>query len=172
MIPCDCYITQGHALLDESTITGESLPVPREMGDFLLAGTRNMSHPLHVRICEVQARSSIGNVIEAVSDSTERQSYGYEHLDTVMVIFVRGVIFLAVASSLFTGFRTQETTWVQRILAACERATMVLAAACPCGIGLAIPSAAIAGIGKCSQCSLAEVVLTQVQTRLSHKVCS
>ena len=145
-IPCDCYIIDGSSAINEASITGEALPLTRGIGDFLLAGTRNISHPLKVIICQDQSASSLAKVIEGVSAASEQRLEGTESLDMVMRAFVSGVILLATAAFVVTLCRHHKSPVLVAFMAACERTMPILAAACPCSIGLATPSAAMAGV--------------------------
>lgn len=150
-VPCDCYMLEGDSAIDESTITGETLPVVKSRGDLLLAGTKNLSSQIRVVVVLDHTESSLAKVIEGVTAANEQQLDGVEFLDTVMRYFVSIVVGLATAAFLRTILRSQSTSSLQSFVAACERAATVLAAACPCGIGLATPSAAMAGIGMQSE---------------------
>lgn len=153
-VPCDCYILEGSSAIDQSTITGETLPVVKSKGDLLLAGTKNLSNKIRVVVALDQSESSLTKVIEGVTAASEQQLEGTESLNVVMRYFVSGVIALAAAASLETMSRPRSTSSLEVVVAACERAATVLAAACPCGIGLATPSAAMAGIGALSETKL------------------
>lgn len=153
-IPCDCFVLHGTSVVNESMITGESLPVVKTVGDFLLAGTRNLSMQIHVTVAQIQSKSSLAKVIEGISMATEQKLEGTEHLGVIMNHFVLGVICLAVAIFSTTLWRMQSQSFVTASMAACEKAAAVLAAACPCGIGLATPSAAMAGIGEANRHSI------------------
>lgn len=145
-------------MIDESTITGESMPVVKTVGDFLYAGTRNLSNQIWVTIAQDQSTSSLAKVIEGVVTATEQRVDGMEALEAVMSYFVSGVVCLAVATQAATMWRLRSQPFITAFVLACEKMATVLAAACPCGIGLAIPSAAMAGIGEhrllCSDASL------------------
>ncbi|KAF2034806.1 hypothetical protein EK21DRAFT_55193 [Setomelanomma holmii] len=145
-IPCDCYVTSGKSAVDEASITGEANPVSRSVGDFLLAGSRNMSHTLRVVISLDQSESTLAKIIEGVSAATEQRLDGIESLDTILRIFVYGVILLAIVAFMYTFANHSEAQFLSASVAAFERSITILAAACPCGIGLAIPSAAMAGV--------------------------
>lgn len=139
---------EGSSAVNESSITGESLPVVKDAGDFLLAGTKNFSRQLRVIVCQDQSESSLAKVIEGISTATEKQSQDTGTLDIVMRAFVSGVIFLAVVAFIRRMYQSRHLEFAACFTAACERAATVMAAACPCGIGLATPSAAMAGVGK------------------------
>ncbi|KAF2711408.1 heavy metal translocatin [Pleomassaria siparia CBS 279.74] len=145
-IPCDCYILDGSSAINESNITGESLPVVKDVGDFLLAGTKNLSRQLRVIVCKDQSESSLAKIIEGIVTATEQRSEDTEPLGVVMRGFVFGVIFLAGVAFTRKMYQSRHLNMVACFTVACERATTVLAAACPCGIGLATPSAAMAGV--------------------------
>ncbi|KAI8938066.1 hypothetical protein NX059_005737 [Plenodomus lindquistii] len=145
-VPCDCYILEGRSAVNESTITGETLPVVKAVGDFLLAGTKNLSYQLRVIISQDQSESSLARVIEGVSTATEQRLHGAEPLDALMNYFVSAVLALAGVSFVLILSRNRALPLAESFALACERATTILAAACPCGIGLATPSAAMAGI--------------------------
>ncbi|KAH7095472.1 E1-E2 ATPase-domain-containing protein [Paraphoma chrysanthemicola] len=145
-VPCDCYIVDGTSAIDEANITGEAFPVSRGVGDFLLAGSKNINSALRVTICQDRSESSLARIIEGVTTATEQRLEGTESLDTVMQFFVSGVIVLAFATFLFTLRQQKGVPPLAASIAACERAMTVLAAACPCGLGLATPSAAMAGV--------------------------
>ncbi|KAJ4989216.1 copper-translocating p-type atpase [Stagonosporopsis vannaccii] len=145
-IPCDCYILEGNSAINESTITGETLPVMKNEGDLILAGTKNLSSRIRVVVALDQTESSLAKVIEGVAAASEQHLEGTEFLDVVMRYFVSGVVGLAAAAFLVTIWRHRSTSSLQNFVTACERAATILAAACPCGIGLATPSAAMAGI--------------------------
>lgn len=124
------------------------MPVVKSVGDFVFAGTKNLSNNIRVTVAQDQSESSLCNVIESVSTAMEQRLEGTEPLDTVMNYFVAGVMCLAAAAFSVTLWRSRPQSFVVAFVAACERAATVLAAACPCGVGLATPSAAMAGIGK------------------------
>lgn len=146
-IPCDCYVLEGSSAINESTITGETLPVVKNVGDLLLAGTKNLSSRIRVAVALDQSESSLAKVIEGVAAASEQRLEGTEFLDLVMRYFVTGVVNLAATAFLTTMWTCQFESFTEVFVVACERAATVLAAACPCGIGLATPSAAMAGIG-------------------------
>lgn len=147
-IPCDCFILEGSSAIKESTVTGEGMPVVKTVGDFLFAGTKNLSNQIRVAVAQNQSDSSLAKVIESVSGATEQRLEGTEPLDVIMNYFVSGVMCLAAAAFCATLWSMQSKPYATALIAACERAATVLAAACPCGLGLATPSAAMAGIGK------------------------
>ena len=147
-IPCDCFIVEGGSAIDESTITGETLPVAKSVGDFLLAGSKNLSRDVRVIVSQHQSDSTLSKVIEGVAAATEQPSEGHQALDVIMSYFVSGVLILALSAFSMTAWKCRSGPIVGIFMTACERAMTVLAAACPCGIGLATPSAAMAGIGK------------------------
>lgn len=120
----------------------------RDVGDFLLAGTKNLSRQVRVVVCQDQGESSLAKVIEGITTASEQRTKGTESLGGLMRSFVSGVMILAAVAFLWTMYDNWHLDFVSCFTVACERATTVLAAACPCGIGLATPSAAMAGVGK------------------------
>lgn len=157
--------------MNESSITGESLPVVKTVGDLVLAGTRNLSGQIRVTVALEQSESSLAKVIAGVSAASEQQMEGTEVLNVVMKHFVFGVVCLAATVFTATIWRNQSGFLIETLVAASEKAATVLAAACPCGIGLATPSAAMAGIGApaTAQTLSASAALTIGQTLRTHE---
>lgn len=148
IIPCDCYVIEGTSTVDQSIMTGEAVPVRKSTGDFLLAGTRNLSHPLIALVNKEQCDSSLDQLIDSISSSTEHKMDGQEGVETITTYFVLTILVLT-ALGFFMAFTRNAISalpLVDRINFASERAMTILAAACPCALGLATPSAVMAGI--------------------------
>ena len=146
MIPCDCYILSGESLVDQSTMTGESLPISKKPGDFLMSGTQNLSSKVVAVVSKAQEDSALENLISSISTATE-SSRADAKADLIISRFVLIILFLALIG--FTG--TLSSNWTgpdlfMTINMACERAMAILASACPCALGLATPSAVMAGL--------------------------
>jgi len=148
IIPCDCYVIEGTSVVDQSIMTGESVPARKTTGDFLLAGTRNLSHPLAAVVYKEQRDSSLDQLIDSISTATEHKMDGQEGVEAITTYFVLGVLILTALGFFKTFASSQQLslTLVDRINLASERAMTILAAACPCALGLATPSAIMAGI--------------------------
>ncbi|KAK5063081.1 hypothetical protein LTR84_005157 [Exophiala bonariae] len=148
IIPCDCYVIEGTSTVDQSIMTGEAIPVRKSTGDFLLSGTRNLSHPLIAIVNKEQRDSSLDQLIDDISSATEHKMDGQEGVETITTYFVLTILMLTVLG--FSLACTRDTInalpLVDRINFASERAMTILAAACPCALGLATPSAVMAGI--------------------------
>lgn len=119
----------------------------RDIGDFLLAGTKNLSRQVRVVVAEDQGESSLARVIEGITTASEQRTKGTESLDGLMRFFVSGVVVFAIVVFAWALYDNWDLDFALCVTTACERATTVLAAACPCGIGLATPSATMAGVG-------------------------
>lgn len=148
IIPCDCYVIEGTSTVDQSIMTGEAVPVRKSTGDFLLAGTRNLSHSLVAIVYKEQRDSSLDQLIDSISTATEHKMDGQEGVETITTYFVLGILILTILG-FFRAFSSSEhlaLALVDRINLASERAMAILAAACPCALGLATPSAIMAGI--------------------------
>lgn len=146
VIPCDCFLVDGSSAVDESSITGESIPVIKNVGDFLLAGTKNLSRQLRAVVSQDQTESSLARIIKGVAVATEQRIDGSEPFTVLTKYFVSLVLCLAGVTFLITFKNREFGPVLPCFTGACERAATILAAACPCAIGLATPSAVMAGI--------------------------
>ena len=147
IIPCDCYVLEGSSTVDESMMTGEPVPVPKSAGDNLISGTRNLSEPLVAVVYKEQQDSSLEQLIESITYCTEQKTGGQDRVESMTTYFVSVVLCLTAVGFCWTLWHTSPgLAMVERINIACERAMAILAASCPCAIGLAIPSATMAGI--------------------------
>lgn len=154
LIPCDSYVVRGTSLIDESNMTGESMPSRKSVGEILMSGTRNVSAPLVAVVLKEQTESSLAKLVESTGEATamkytdelsgnETGIFG----DIMTRYFVPAVLVLAVLSFVITfGLSINASSIGERFNRGCERAMAVLAAACPCAIGLANHSAIMAGV--------------------------
>ncbi|GMK57348.1 hypothetical protein CspeluHIS016_0401820 [Cutaneotrichosporon spelunceum] len=153
--PTDGTVVSGSSKFDESSLTGESLPVTKAPGDEVYTGTTNTSSPLHMRVTALAADTMLERIIQAVSDASGRKAPLEKAAERITAVFVPLVVYFALAVLAF---------WLGMIYAghiaphhyhgpggraffALEFAIAVLVVACPCGIGLAVPCANAVGNG-------------------------
>ena len=140
-IPADGVVEQGHSHADESMLTGESLPVAKAPGDAVTGGAVNAEGLLTVRVSAVGARSTLARIIELVESAQAKKAPIQRLVDRVSAVFVPVVLGIALLTVLSWGFATGN--WEQALL----NAVAVLVIACPCALGLATPTAIMAGTG-------------------------
>ncbi|MEW6749383.1 MAG: cation-translocating P-type ATPase [Candidatus Latescibacterota bacterium] len=137
MVPVDGTVEVGHASVDQSSITGESLPVDKGPGDRVFAGTLNRAGALDVRATQVGAGTTLGKII-ALVEAAQRSTAPVQRLASRYAQFYAPLAFtLAVAVYAMTG----------DVL----RAIAILIVFCPCALVLATPTAVIAGIGNAAR---------------------
>ncbi|KAH0426665.1 heavy metal translocating P-type ATPase [Colletotrichum camelliae] len=141
-IPCDCYITSGSSLVNQSMLTGESLPIRRDAGDIIMGGTRNLHGSLVCVVKNEKGQSFYSKLLESVADSSATKSDTDVLLDDVIKYFVTAVIFFATVLPILEVLRLNSLRpSYQHIRFAVARSMTILMSACPCALGLAIPSA-------------------------------
>ena len=140
-VPVDGTVIEGASQVDESLITGESLPVARHEGDAVTGGSVNAEGLLVVRATAVGAESKLSRIVRLVESAQARKAPIQRIVDRVSAVFVPVVLVLAAATLLGWGLGTGD--WEQAIL----NAVAVLVIACPCALGLATPTAIMAGTG-------------------------
>ncbi|HEX4853584.1 heavy metal translocating P-type ATPase [Arenimonas sp.] len=139
--PVDAEVLEGRSHADESLISGESLPVPKEPGDRVTGGAVNGEGRLVVRTLAVGAESALARIIRLVEDAQAKKAPIQRIVDRVSAVFVPVVMVIALATLLGWGLATGDWT------AATLNAVAVLVIACPCALGLATPTAIMAGTG-------------------------
>jgi Cu+-exporting ATPase len=140
-IPVDGVIVEGSSQADESLITGESLPVGKHEGDHVTGGSVNAEGMLVVRTTAVGAESTLARIVRLVESAQAEKAPIQRLVDRVSAVFVPVVIAIGALTLLSWGFATGE--WEAAIL----HAVAVLVIACPCALGLATPTAIMAGTG-------------------------
>ena len=140
-VPADALLVSGHSELDESLLTGESLPVNRAAGDKLIAGAINGSGALEARVIAVGENSTLAKIVQWVEQAQASKAPIQRLVDRVSLYFVPCVIAIAVLTLLYWGL--VPGLWSKGILSAAA----VLVIACPCALGLATPAAIMAGNG-------------------------
>ena len=139
--PVDGRIQEGLTHADESLITGESLPVAKEVGDRVTGGAVNGEGLVLVETLAVGSESALARIIRMVEDAQGKKAPIQHVVDRVSAVFVPIVIAIALLTLLGWGLTTGD--WTQAIL----NAVAVLVIACPCALGLATPTAIMAGTG-------------------------
>ena len=140
-IAVDGEITEGASQVDESLITGESLPVSKQVGDHVTGGAVNAEGVLVVRTTAVGAESTLAQIVRMVESAQAKKAPIQRLVDQVSAVFVPVVLGLALLTLLGWGLFTGN--WETAIL----NAVAVLVIACPCALGLATPTAIMAGTG-------------------------
>jgi Cu+-exporting ATPase len=140
-IPTDAVIVEGASHLDESMLTGESLPVAREAGDKVTGGSINGEGLLRLRVRAVGAETQLARIVRLVESAQAKKAPIQQLVDRVSAVFVPVVLAAALVTWLGWGFAAGD--WA----AATLHAVSVLVIACPCALGLATPATFMVGTG-------------------------
>ena len=141
----DGDVVQGRTQADESMLTGEAMPVPKELGDAVTGGSLNGEGSVDVKVRAIGARSVLSRIIGLVQDAQATKAPVQRMVDQVAAVFVPVVLVIALVTLvawLWTGAPLED---------ALLHAVAVLVIACPCALGLATPTAIMAGTGVAAQ---------------------
>ena len=140
-IPVDGVVIEGTSAVDESSLTGESLPVDKEKGSPVSGGTINQSGYLVCRAEKVGDDTTISRIIRLVEETASSKAPIAKTADTVSGVFVPVVISIAVVTTVIWMLATHDIGY------SLERGISVLVISCPCALGLATPVAIMVGSG-------------------------
>ncbi len=140
-VPVDGRIVSGESQLDESLLTGESLPVDRGPGDDVVGGSINGSTLLRIQTTTVGSDSTLSRIVKLVEDAQATQAPIQHTVDKVASVFVPAVVALAVVTGI--GWLAAGASFAHALITAVS----VLVIACPCALGLATPTALMVGTG-------------------------
>jgi Cu+-exporting ATPase len=144
-VPVDGAVEEGKASVDESLLTGESLPVDKQAGDKVFAGTQSVSGSLIVRAASVGEHTQLAEIVRLVAAAQGSKAPIQRLADTISGIFVPVILLLALITLAATWALTGSGA------EALIRAVAVLVIACPCALGLATPAAVMVGIGNAAR---------------------
>ncbi len=146
-LPVDGEVVEGASAVDESMLTGESLPVAKGPGDLVFGATMNTTGLLRVRATAVGADSALARIVRLVEEAQTSKAPVQALADRVAAVFVPVVFVIAAAT--FLGW------WVlgpePRVTLGILNAVTVLIIACPCALGLATPTAVMVGLGRAAR---------------------
>jgi Cu+-exporting ATPase len=153
-IPLDGLIVHGRSSIDESMLTGEPLPITRNIGDHVSGGTLNLDGPLVLRATAVGAASTLAQMQRLLSQAQSSRAPMQRLADRASAIFVPTV--LALAALTFIVWSIAENTGGRHegFARALSIAIAVLIIACPCAMGLAVPAAITVSLGRAAQSGL------------------
>jgi Cu+-exporting ATPase len=147
-VPVDGVIVDGQSDLDESLVTGESLPVVKRVGDAVTGGTLNGNGLLLIQATKVGQDSTLARIIQMVYGAQSSKAPIQRLVDRVSAVFVPSVLVIAVLA--FIGWWLQTGHLAPALIAAVS----VLVIACPCALGLATPTAIAAGTGAAARAGI------------------
>lgn len=147
-IPVDGVILEGHSQIDESLITGESLPVDKSVGDKVIGGSVNAHGALIIETTAVGTESTLARIVRLVESAQAAKAPVERLVDRVSAVFVPVVIVISFLTILGWGFYSGN--WEQAII----NGVAVLVIACPCALGLATPASIMVGTGAAAKAGI------------------
>jgi Cu+-exporting ATPase len=143
-VPVDGTVDEGKSAVDESMLTGESMPVSKSVGDAVIGGTLNTTGSMIVRADKLGRDSMLARIVQMVADAQRSRAPVQRLVDRVSAFFVPAVMTIAAVS--FLGW----FAWgpEPRLAYALVTSVTVLIIACPCALGLATPMSIMVGIGR------------------------
>ncbi len=142
-VPVDGVVTEGNSTVDESMLTGESIPVSKSVGDEVIGASLNKTGSFILKATKIGKDTALSQIIQLVEQAQGSKAPIAKLADKVSGVFVPIVIILALVSGLAWYFLGQES-WVFALTITIS----VLVIACPCALGLATPTAIMVGTGK------------------------
>ncbi len=152
-VPVDGVVVEGSSSVDESMLTGESIPVEKHAGDIVIGATINKLGSFRFRATKVGKDTALAQIVRLVEDAQGSKAPIQRFADYISSYFVPAVVVLAIVTfavwlflgpTLFPGAIGEFTPFVKALLVG----TAVLVIACPCALGLATPTAIMVGTGK------------------------
>jgi P-type Cu+ transporter len=141
-IPVDGQVVEGYTAVDESMLTGESIPVDKRAGDEVVGATMNLQGMIHMEATRIGRDTALAQIIRMVEEAQGSKAPIQRLADRVSNYFVPVVMVIALGTFVFWYFYSRNFTM------ALLSATAVLVIACPCSLGLATPTAIMVGTGK------------------------
>lgn len=141
-IPCDGTLVWGSAAVDESMITGESIPVAKEKGSDLISGSLIADGSIKMKVTRAASNSTLHHIIEMIENAVNNKPQIQKFADKITVIFVPAVLGISAITFLLSMFlfHLSFTSSLMHSIA-------VLVISCPCAMGLATPTAVMVGMG-------------------------
>jgi Cu2+-exporting ATPase len=146
-IPTDGKVTEGDSFIDESMITGESVPVQKKAGDFVIGATINQTGSLKISAEKVGSETMLAQIIKLVQEAQGSKAPVQRLVDKIAAVFVPVVIGIAILT--FITWSIWHPASGNPIALICAIAVLVIA--CPCALGLATPTALMVGLGKAAE---------------------
>ncbi len=143
-IPVDGEITEGRSAVDESMVTGESLPVDKQVGDEVIGATVNTTGAFKFRATKVGKDTALAQIVKMVQDAMGSKAPIARLVDVISGYFVPTIMIISILT--FMAWFTFGP--VPALSFAVVTAVTVLIIACPCAIGMAVPLSLVAGVGK------------------------
>jgi len=140
-VPADGAVVEGSSSIDESMVTGESVPVEKRVGDEVIGATVNKVGLIRFRATKVGAETTLMQIVQMVEEAQASTAPIQKIVDRVAQYFVPGVIIAAIAAYAGWSLAGNPTLALLSFIA-------VLIIACPCAIGIATPAALMVGVGK------------------------
>jgi P-type Cu+ transporter len=161
-IPADGIITSGATVIDESMVTGESIPVEKSPGSKVIGGTINKTGSFNFRVTALGENSVLGQIIRLVEEAQGSKAPIQNLADKLASVFVPIVIVIAIATFVYwliagPSFNSALINFIA-----------VLIIACPCALGLATPTAIMVGTGKGAQAGI--LIKSGESLELAHKI--
>jgi Cu+-exporting ATPase len=144
-IPADGTLVEGWSSVDESMLTGESLPAEKTIGSSLSAGTLNREGSFIMQLTRVGSETALAQIIHLVAQAQRSQAPIQQLADRVAAVFVP--IVLGISALTFLGWMLFSHSWTHAL----GSSVSVLMIACPCALGLATPMALAVGIGRAAR---------------------
>lgn len=146
-VPVDGVIVEGASALDESMVSGESLPVDKKIGDQVIGATINKTGSFKFRATKVGKETFLAQIIKMVEEAQASKAPIQKLADTIVGYFVPIVLTVAAVSFAAWFFLGPQPAFVFALI----NAVAVLVVACPCALGLATPTAIMVGTGKAAE---------------------
>ena len=140
-IPLDGTVVKGNSSVDESMLTGESIPVEKEAGDEVIGGSMNYNGAMQIQVTHTGSDTTLAKIIQLMEEAQGKKAPISKLADTVAGYFVPSVIAIAVVAALIWALTGHDLAFVLTVFVS------VLVIACPCALGLATPTAIMVGTG-------------------------
>jgi Cu+-exporting ATPase len=143
-VPVDGVVLEGRSSADESMLTGEAIPTPKEPGARVIGGTQNGNGSLVIRAEKIGSQTVLAQIVQMVAQAQRSRAPMQRMADVVSYWFVLTVLAIAALAFLAWGFFGPEPRWLYALL----NAVAVLIIACPCALGLATPMSIMVAMGR------------------------